>query len=44
MHLTCLNSFFYFRVKPESPKKDESRLKRKTDSDVEMYSKNLKVS
>ena len=28
----------------DSPKKDESGLKRKTDNDGEMYSKNIRVS
>lgn len=35
-------TYICVRVK-ESPKKDEARLKRKTDSDVDMYSKNIKV-
>lgn len=38
-----LYTYICVRVKNESPKKDESRLKRKTESDVDMYSKNIKV-
>jgi len=38
-----LYTYICVRVKSDSPKKDESRLKRKTDSDVDMYSKNIKV-
>jgi len=38
-----LYTYICVRIKNESPKKDESRLKRKTDSDVDMYSKNIKV-
>ena len=35
-----LYTFIRVRIK-DSPKKDESRLKRKTESDVYMYSKNI---
>jgi len=38
-----LYTYFCVRAKNDSPKKDESRLKRKTESDVDMYSKNIKV-
>jgi len=37
-----LYTYICVRIK-DSPKKDESRLKRKTESDVDMYSKNIKV-
>ena len=39
-----LYTYICVRIKNDSPKKDEARLKRKTDSDVDMYSKNIKVS
>jgi len=38
--------YTYICVRPkfeDSPKKDEPRLKRKTESDIDMYSKNIKV-
>ena len=38
-----LYTYFCVRAKDDSPKKDEPRLKRKTESDVDMYSKNIKV-
>ena len=38
-----LATYFCVRAKEDSPKKDEPRLKRKTESDVDMYSKNIKV-
>jgi len=39
-----LYTYFCVRNKDDnSPKKDEPRLKRKTESDVDMYSKNIKV-
>ena len=38
-----LYTYFCVRAKNDSPKKDESRLKRKTESDMDMYSKNIKV-
>jgi len=38
-----LYTYICVRIKNDSPKKDEARLKRKTDSDVDMYSKNIKV-
>merc|ERR1719322_1709055 len=40
-----LYTYFCVRNKDDnSPKKDEPRLKRKTESDVDMYSKNIKVA